>query len=199
LCRAQRSEERKNWRYPIDLIALLEPAFEQLPALVGEQAGDGRALDQAEFDELVASVLSDDPRAAVEALLTSLRRGAGLAELGQAVAQASSLRIAQFATSNEFGDWDTVHNTFSSCNALHQALRRSPSAELARGLFHAAMRIYLDRFLNIPAARLPTSSRPSHRPTPRARCSTCSIVSSRSIPLADWWTLTWRPAATTGR
>ena len=44
-------------------------------------------------------------------------------------------------SSNEFGDWDTVHNTFSSCNALHQALARAPSRELARGLFHAAMRI----------------------------------------------------------
>ena len=92
---------------------------------------------------------------AVDALLDALRRRVALAELGQAVAHASSLRIARFPTSNEFGDWETVHNTFSSCNALHQALLRAPSAELARGLFHAAMRIYLDRFLNVPPARLP--------------------------------------------
>ncbi|MCC6174967.1 MAG: Rieske 2Fe-2S domain-containing protein [Chloroflexi bacterium] len=158
LCRAQRSEEQKAWRYPLDLTALLEPAFERLPSLVGEVSRaepTGRALDQSEFDRLVAVVLADDPGAAVEALLGGLERQVSLAELGQVVAHASSLRIARFPTSNEFGDWDTVHNTFSSCNALHRALLRAPSAELVRGLFHAAMRIYLDRFLNVPAARLP--------------------------------------------
>jgi hypothetical protein len=103
----------------------------------------------------MGAILGDRPAEAIEALLGALRDGVALAELGQAVAHASSLRIARFPTSNEFGDWDTGHNTFSSCNALHQALLRAPSAELARGLFHAALRIYLDRFLNVPPARLP--------------------------------------------
>jgi hypothetical protein len=158
LCRAQRSEEQKAWRYPIDLTALLEPAFAELPTLIPEDVADataGARLDDAGFDTLVRKILGDDPTAAVVALLDALRQGVSLAELGQAVAHASSLRIARFPISNEFGDWDTVHNTFSSCNALHQALVRAPSAELARGLFHAAMRIYLDRFLNVPPARLP--------------------------------------------
>jgi nitrite reductase/ring-hydroxylating ferredoxin subunit len=154
LCRAQRSEEQKAWRYPIDLTALLEPAFAELPALVGDGAADG-VLDGPGFDALVSTVLGDEPDAAVEALLDALRRRVGLVELGQVIAHASSLRIARFPTSNEFGDWDSVHNTFSACNALQQALVRAPSAELARGLFHAAMRIYLDRFLNVPPARLP--------------------------------------------
>ena len=154
LCRAQRSEEQKAWRYPIDLTALLEPAFAALPALVKE-GEDGGALNNAELDALVRVVVGEEPDAAVEALIDALRRRVSLAELGQAIAHASSLRIARFPTSNEFGDWDSVHNTFSSCNALHQALLRAPSAELARGLFHAAMRIYLDRFLNVPPARLP--------------------------------------------
>jgi nitrite reductase/ring-hydroxylating ferredoxin subunit len=158
LCRAQRSEEQKAWRYPIDLPALLEPAFAELPSLVGDSVADanlGARLDDARFDELVGNILGDDPRAAVAALLDALRQGVALADLGQAVAHAASLRIARFPTSNEFGDWDSVHNTFSSCNALQQALQRAPSAELARGLFHATMRIYLDRFLNVPPARLP--------------------------------------------
>jgi hypothetical protein len=30
-----------------------------------------------------------------------------------------------------------------------------PSAELVRGLFHGALRVYLDRFLNIPSGALP--------------------------------------------
>ena len=155
LCRAERSEERSAWRRPIDLTTLLQPAFETLGALIDDDASRGKPLRPGEFDELVAVLLGDEPQSIVEALLTVVRWGATLAELGQAVAHASSLRIARFSTSNEFGDWDTVHNTFSSCNALHQALLRAPSRELARGLFHAAMRIYLDRFLNVPPARLP--------------------------------------------
>jgi nitrite reductase/ring-hydroxylating ferredoxin subunit len=155
LCRAERSEERSAWRRPIDLTALLQPAFEALPSLIDDDASRRGPLRSGEFEELVAVLLGDDPRSIVDALLAGVRRGTALTELGQAVAHASSLRIARFPTSNEFGDWDTVHNTFSSCNALHQALRRAPSRELARGLFHAAMRIYLDRFLNVPPARLP--------------------------------------------
>jgi hypothetical protein len=158
LCRAQRSEEQKAWRTPLDLTGLLEPAFAELPGLIGEtvaDAHDGAALSADRFDALVRAILADEPRQSVAALLAALRQQVSLAELGQAVAHAASLRIARFPTSNEFGDWDSVHNTFSSCNALHQAILRAPSAELARGLFHAAMRIYLDRFLNVPPARLP--------------------------------------------
>jgi hypothetical protein len=107
----------------------------------------------------VLTLLGDDPRRTVEALVDALSRRIALADLGQAIAHAGSLRIGRFPISNEFGDWDTVHNTFSSCNALHQALLRAPSRELARGLFHAAMRIYLDRFLNVPPARLPDEDR----------------------------------------
>lgn len=154
LCRAQRSEEQGAWRRPVDLRALLEPALDVLATLIGDEAGGAR-LSRTEFDELVAVILGDAPAIAVGALLDALRRGTALTDLGQAVAHAASLRIARFPTSNEFGDWDVVHNTFSSCNALQRALRRSPSRELARGLFHAAMQIYLDRFLTVPAARLP--------------------------------------------
>src|SRR5690606_26597477 len=46
-------------------------------------------------------------------------------------------------------------HTFTFSNAIEQGLRRAPSVELLRGVFDAAMSIYLDRFLNIPAARLP--------------------------------------------
>lgn len=51
--------------------------------------------------------------------------------------------------------------TFTYANALHQTLKRASSnegaasAELPRGLFHGALRVYLDRFLNIPSAALP--------------------------------------------
>jgi hypothetical protein len=61
----------------------------------------------------------------------------------------------QFHTSNAFGDWNTVHHTFTFANAVHQAMRRSPSPALLRGVWDAAMSVYLERFLNIPAAKVP--------------------------------------------
>jgi hypothetical protein len=91
-------------------------------------------------------------------MLTTLREGCTVVELASAVSYAAALRIARFHTSNEFGDWDTALHTFTFANAIEQAARRSPSAELVRGVFDAAMSVYLDRFLNIPAARLPELS-----------------------------------------
>ena len=80
------------------------------------------------------------------------------------VAYAAARRIAHFHTSNEFGDWDTTHHTFTFTNAVHQGMRRAPSVELLRGAFDAAMSVYLDRFLNVPPARLPDPGRPVARP-----------------------------------
>ena len=37
---------------------------------------------------------------------------------------------------NDFGDWDTVHHAFTAANALHHAIVREPTPELARGLVH---------------------------------------------------------------
>jgi hypothetical protein len=65
------------------------------------------------------------------------------------------MRIARFPTTNEFGDWDTALHTFTFANAVEQGLRRAPSRELLRGVLDAAMSVHLDRFLNVPATRLP--------------------------------------------
>jgi hypothetical protein len=78
-----------------------------------------------------------------------------MVDLAAAVSYAAALRIARFHTSNEFPDWDTALHTFTFANSIEQGLRRASSAELLRGVFDAAMSIYLDRFLNIPAARIP--------------------------------------------
>jgi nitrite reductase/ring-hydroxylating ferredoxin subunit len=153
LAGAERMEEANSWRNPGDLVTLLDTAFDELePALArGSELRGGWNGRTA----LVDTIVEGDAPAILDALLDALRGGATEVELASAVTFAAATRIARFPTSNEFGDWDTVHNTFSSCNALHQALARAPSRELARGLFHAAMRIYLDRFLNVPPARLP--------------------------------------------
>jgi nitrite reductase/ring-hydroxylating ferredoxin subunit len=153
LAGAQRMEEANAWRNPIDLVALLDEAFARIPAALSAgvhvDGWSGR-------DAVVESVLGEDPTATIEALLAALGDGASEAELASAVSSAAVLRIARFPTSNEFGDWDTALHTFTFANAVEQGLRRSPSPELVRGVFDAAMSIHLDRFLNVPATRLPT-------------------------------------------
>ena len=153
---ASRMEESNSWRHPIDLIEILHEAFERLPDVVA--AGEKVSGVWNGRNDLVPILLADDPQAIADALLNSLAAGASAVELAETVTYAAALRIARFHTSNEFGDWDTALHTFTFANAIMQGLRRAPSAELLRGVFDAAMSIYLDRFLNIPAARIPAAN-----------------------------------------
>ena len=105
---------------------------------------------------VVEAILNGEAASTLEALLDALRDGAGVVELASAVSLAAATRIARFPTSNEFGDWDTSLHTFTFANAVEQGLRRSPSPELLRGVLDAAISVHLDRFLNVPATRLPT-------------------------------------------
>jgi nitrite reductase/ring-hydroxylating ferredoxin subunit len=150
---ADRMEESNAWRHPIDLVMILARAFEELPAALAE--GRNRRGAWLGRDGLVPILVGEDPQAIADALLEALREGAGVEEVAGTVAYAAALRVARFHTSNEFGDWDTALHTFTFANAIHQGLRRSPSPELLRGVFDAAIGVYLDRFLNVPAARLP--------------------------------------------
>ena len=146
---AERMEESNAWRNPVDLVALLEDAFERLPD-PGPGGWEGRA-------ELVEMILTAEAAEILEALLSALRDGASAVELASAVTFAAAMRIARFPTTNEFGDWDTAMHTFTFANAVEQGLRRSPSRELLRGVLDAAMSVHLDRFLNVPATRLPSA------------------------------------------
>ena len=150
---AGRMEESNAWRHPVDLVALLERAFEALPAALS--AGRGRRGAWSGREALVPVLLGEDAQAIAGALLAALREGASEEEVAGAVAYAAALRVARFHTDNEFGDWDTALHSFTFAHAVHQGLRRSPSPELLRGAFDAALSVYLDRFLNVPAARLP--------------------------------------------
>ena len=149
---ARRMEESNAWRKPIDLIPLLEAAFAELPEAL--ETGSGR---QASYDveALMPTLLGDEPGAIIELLLNCLRAGMTPVDLAGIVAYAAARRIAHFHTSNEFGDWDTALHTFTFANAVHQGLGRVESISLTRGIFDAAMSIYLDRFLNLPSVRLP--------------------------------------------
>jgi nitrite reductase/ring-hydroxylating ferredoxin subunit len=182
---AIRMEESSSWRYPVDLVEILEGGFKELATALekGKRAREEMALAELQKTKsnhtdnnmepkqtptenfyrdregLVTVLLGDNPQAIVNSLLDSLSKGVKEEELASIVCYASALRIAQFHIRNEFSDWDATLHTFTFANAVHQGLRRLPSPELLRGLFDAAMRIYLNRFLNIPA----TTTRPTAR------------------------------------
>ena len=151
LAGAERMEEANSWRNPVDLVALLEDVFAKLPAALR----GARDRDWNDRPSLVQVVLGDDAAAIADALVTALSDGATELDVASAVSFAAATRIARFPTTNEFGDWDTALHTFTFANAVEQGLRRSTSPELVRGVFDAAMSVYLDRFLNVPATRLP--------------------------------------------
>ena len=162
---ARRSEELNSWRHPVDIRSLVWQARDELPILFEE--GEARRGEWDGEGGLVELILGDDPAATLDAVKASVTSGAQPEQLGSAVAHAAFLRMARFHTSNEFGDWDTVHNTLTAANGLHQALKRVPSVELLRGVLDTAMSIYLDRFLNIPAQRIPD-------PATSANARTCT-------------------------
>src|SRR5215831_14825546 len=150
----QRMEETNEWRHPVNLVAILDDAFAKIPLALAQ--GQGRDWHiPTDWPELLPTLLGDDPQAISDGLLHALAHGATCEALAQTVVYAAILRVVQFHTSNEFGDWNTVHHTFTFANAVHQAMRRSPSPELLRGVWDAAMSVYLDRFLNIPATKVP--------------------------------------------
>ena len=154
LAGAERMQEPNSWRNPVDLVTLLEDAFAELPQALA--ARSTRRGDREGRAELVEVVLTGEAAAILSALLEALRDGADEVQLASVVSLAAATRIARFPTSNEFGDWDTALHTFTFANAVEQGLRRSPSPELLRGVLDAAMSVHLDRFLNVPATRLPT-------------------------------------------
>jgi nitrite reductase/ring-hydroxylating ferredoxin subunit len=158
LTTAERSEERHAWRHPVDLVPLVHDVCDRLPTLL--EAGRGKSWHGAE--PVVETLLSDSPQEIVTALGDSLHDGATPLELAQALVCAACRRIVHFHTSNEFADWIAVLHTFTYSNALYQALKRTASPGMLRGVFHGAMRVYLDRFLNVPPAPLSAPHDPSH-------------------------------------
>ncbi len=153
LAGAERMEEANAWRNPVDLVTLLESAFAELDQVLA--SGSTRRGAWEGRTALVQTVLGAEATEILDALLGALRSGATEVELASTVAFAAATRIARFPTSNEFGDWDTALHSFTFANAVEQGLRRSPSLELLRGVLDAAMSVHLDRFLNVPAKRLP--------------------------------------------
>ena len=161
---SRRMEETSAWRHPVDVAALLEDAYREVPRLVADAPSTASAWSG--HAELAAAILDGDPAALVTELLRLVRAGVPLAELSAAVAHAAVLRAVHFPTSNEFGDWETVLHGFTYASAVDQAMRRAPSALLARGVLDGAIAVWLERFLNVPRRPVPAPS--GERPAPAA-------------------------------
>lgn len=149
---ATRHEELAEWRHPHDLAELIDRT-----KLV---AGSGTLRDD-EVSALGWRLLDDDPVQVIAALSDGGRSGASAEQLARAVAFAAALRITRFHIQNDHRDWNSVHHGFTTANALYQATVRGPSPELLRGVVHSALKVYLDRFLNVPAARPPAAEQGS--------------------------------------
>ena len=153
MARARRSQELSQWRQPVDLASMVWQARAELPSVLEQGRSRHGRWDDA--DSLAASLLGDSPAEIIASIQEAIADGATAEQVGAAVAHASFLRMVHFHLSNEFRDWDTVHNTLTAANALHQGLRRTPTPELLRGTFDVAISIHLDRFLNMPPQRIP--------------------------------------------
>ncbi len=150
-----RSEELQNWCAPIDLIEPMQRAFsvlDSLPLATDGSLPDG--FDEAEFVELL---LCDNPNLSVEQLTSALLAGADPVRLAQLVVLAAAERIVRFHTQNDFGDWIAVLHTFTHAHAVHVRLQKRAHPLVIRSLYHTVTRIYLDRFLNVPAAKRPNA------------------------------------------
>ena len=151
LASANRAEENSSWRQPIDVAELCFDAADELPELL--EAGEGETW--TEPDDFVDILLGEDPHAIMDAVTGAIEDGATAAELAQVVTFAAARRVSQFGTSNEFRDWNTVHHTYTYANAVYGLAKRTDASEAYRGVFDAAMSVYLDRFLNTPPTPIP--------------------------------------------
>lgn len=147
---AGRSEELNSWRAPLNLVSPLMEAFEIL-------ANNQPADQQTEIDAqaLLDMLLGEEPLQTIETLTDLLLKGASPVHIAQIVTLAAMERVVRFHTQNDFADWNTVHHTFSHAHAVHESLRRSNDPMLVRAIYHAAVTVYHDRFLNVPAAKRP--------------------------------------------
>ena len=141
-------EETSSWQHPVELPRLLDEAgeaFDEALAVGGER---NEAWD--EHRPVAESILDEPPDRSLRRIVDAARAGAPLGELSATVAYAAARRPLHFHISNEFGDWNTVHHTFTYTNAVDRAMQRAPSRELARAILDGAASVYLERFLNMP-------------------------------------------------
>ena len=150
-------EENSSWHHPIEMIEPLRAIERELPGILENAQGKTWKDDGS----LNAVLLGEDPLAILERLKSALAAGAPPRELSKRVCYAASMRLARFAKANEVGDWFNPEHTYIFANAVHQAIVRTNAPGVVRAIFHAALAVYMDRFLNVPAAKLPDEA-PEH-------------------------------------
>jgi hypothetical protein len=144
-------------------------------------AGDSPVSEEP---ALVDLLLGEDPQATVDAFLQALQQGTSSVALAETVVHAATLRVLRFGTANEHSDWDTVHHTLTYASATAEICRRIPGPVAFRAVLDGAMSVYLDRFLNIPPARLPVDMDAGGLPTDPAETldSLLALYDGRSDP-----------------
>jgi nitrite reductase/ring-hydroxylating ferredoxin subunit len=148
---ARGQEESTNWHHPVQIVEPMRALEARLPAVLDREDDESWIADAA-FTELL---LGDDPLAILQGIERELKAGAPAARVARQVSYAAALRLARFATSNEVTDWFNPQHTFVFTNGTYQAVRRSPTPDVVRAIFQGAISVYMDRFLNVPRARLP--------------------------------------------
>ncbi|GIP26420.1 hypothetical protein J23TS9_15500 [Paenibacillus sp. J23TS9] len=151
---ASRSEELHSWQSPVNWVQPLKEVFEDLSNKSFSSGSEDSDIDD---EEMLQALLGDDPLRTVRMLKEALLGGASPVRISQIAALAAAERIVRFHVHNDFGDWISVLHTFTHAHAVHEGLIRSTDSWLVRGIFHTAATIYLDRFLNIPAAPRPAA------------------------------------------
>jgi hypothetical protein len=154
-------EERGAWRAPTDLIKLIREAEKDLESL-------RLAVRPERFcpPHFYLELLEEDADTILGGIGTTLKSGVPPIEIARHLALAAAWRLARFPESNDIDDWFGPTHTFSFCNALYQVLARGGAdVKVLRGLYHAAMAIYVDRFLNIPRAPIPGETPLDQLPT----------------------------------
>ena len=148
------AEDLTSWNHPVNVIAPLREAEQQLGGWMAD--GQGKTFTAQDEQALIPVLLGDDALKIIDALRRALQSGAAPVTLAKLVAYAAVRRMAHFATSNVIQDWFWPQHTHTYANAVHQALKRSPPApDLVIAVFHGAISVYIDRFLNVPAVPLP--------------------------------------------
>ena len=187
---ARRMEESASWRHPVDLASLLADVHRDLDAAMAE--GGGRQQDWRGHRDLAERILDGEPAETLAHMLALLREGVPAQDLSATVAYAAARRAVHFHVSNEFGDWDTVHHSFTYANAVDQAMRRAPSNLLARAIFDGAMSVYLERSSTSPASPTPPPRASPSSPPPCSPPSTSRATSDETARiLADLLAAGW--------
>ena len=142
----------------VEFIHTYSLIHDDLPALDNDDLRRGKPTSHKKFGEAIAILAGDG----LLTLAFETRFQMGL--IGSSGEGGVKLSRRNFGEELENLTGGSGADTFSFANAVRQGLRRVPSPELVRGIFDAAMSVYLDRFLNVPPAHLPDANAPGAAP-----------------------------------